>query len=42
MLIWAEQVQIQEYKTHAYKRHKTAGVQIIMPKHPIKHEKEYP
>ena len=34
MLNCAEQVQIQKYKTHAYKTLKTAGVQIIMLKHP--------
>ena len=39
MLKCAEQVQIQIYKTHAYKRLKTAGVQIIMLEHPTKHEK---
>ena len=32
----AEQVQIQKYKTHAYKTLKTVGVQIIMLKHSIK------
>ena len=38
----AEQVQTQKYKTHAYKTLITAGVQIIMLKHPTKHKKEYP
>ena len=42
MLNCAEQVQIQKYKTHAYKTLKTAGVQIIMLKHPTKHKKKYP
>ena len=42
MLNCAEQVQIQKYKTHAYKALKTVGVQIIMLKHPAKHKKEYP
>ena len=42
MLSCAEQVQIQIYKTHAYKTLKLAGVQIIMLKHPTKHKKEYP
>ena len=41
MLSCAEQVQIQNYKTHAYKTLKT-DVQIIMLKHPIKHKQEYP
>ena len=36
MLKCAEQVQIQKYKTHAYKTLKTAGVQTIMLKHPTK------
>ena len=31
-----EQVQIQKYKTHAYKTPKTAGVQTVMLKHPTK------
>ena len=39
MLNCAEQVQIQKYKTHAYKTLKTAGVQIVMLKHPTKHKK---
>ena len=39
MLSCAEQVQIQEYKTHAYKTLKTVGVQRIMLKHPTKHKK---
>ena len=34
MLNSTEQVQIQKYKTHAYKIPKTAGVQTIMLKHP--------
>ena len=33
---WAEQVQMQKHKIHAYKTPKTAGVQIIMLKHPTK------
>ena len=37
MLNCAEQVQIQKYKTHAYKTLKTVGVQIIMLIHPTKH-----
>ena len=41
MLNCAEQVQIQKYKTHAYKTLKTAGVQIIMLKHPAKHKKKH-
>ena len=41
MLSCAEQVQIQKYKTHAYRTLKTEGVQIIMLKHPTKHKKEY-
>ena len=36
MLSCAEQVQIQKYKTHAYKTLKTANVQTIMLKHPTK------
>ena len=36
MLSCAEQVQVQKYKTHAYKTLKTTGVQIIMLKHPTK------
>ena len=39
MLNCAEQVQIQKYKTHAYKTPKTGGVQIVMLKHPTKHKK---
>ena len=39
MLSRAEQVQIQKYKAHAYKTLKTAGVKIIMLKHPTKHKK---
>ena len=42
MLSCAEQVQLQKYETHAYKTLKTAGVKIIMLKHPTKHKKEYP
>ena len=38
----AEQVQIQKYKTNAYKTLKRIGVQLIMLKHPTKHKKEYP
>ena len=34
MVNCAEQVQIQKYKTHAYKTPKTAGVKTIMLKHP--------
>ena len=41
MLNCAEQVQIQKCKTHAHETLKTVGVQIIMLKHPTKHEKEY-
>ena len=41
MLNCVEQVQIQKYKTHAYKTLKTVGVQIIMLKYPTKHKKEY-
>ena len=41
LLNCAEQEQIQKYKTHAYKTHKTVGVQIML-KHPTKHKKEYP
>ena len=40
MLNWAEQVQMQKYKTHAYKTLKTAGVQTIMLKHPTKQLKK--
>ena len=36
MLNCTKQVQIQKYKTHAYKTTKTAGVQTIMLKHPTK------
>ena len=36
MLNYAEQVQIQKYKTHAYKPPKTARVQTIMIKHSAK------
>ena len=39
MLNCTEQVQIQKYKTHAYKTLKTVGVQVIMLKHPTKHKK---
>ena len=42
VLSCAEQVQMQKYKPHADQTLKTAGVQIIMLKHPIKHKKEYP
>ena len=34
MLNYAEQVQMQKCKAHAYKTPKTAGVQIIILKHP--------
>ena len=40
MLNCAEQVQIQKYKTHAYKTLRTAGIKIIMLKHPNKHKQE--
>ena len=40
MLNCAQQVQIQKYKTHAYKTLKTAGVQTIMLKHPTKQLKK--
>ena len=36
MLNCAEQMQIEKYKTHAYKTPKTANVQTIMLKHPTK------
>ena len=36
MLNCAEQVQMQKYKTHAYKTPKTAWVQTIMFNHPTK------
>ena len=39
MLKCAEQVQIQNYKTHAYKTPKIACVQTITLKHPTKHER---
>ena len=42
MLYCAEQVQIQKYKTHAYKTLKTVGVQTIMLKHPTKQLKKTP
>ena len=42
MLNCTKQVQIQKYKTHAYNTLKTAGVQIIMLKHPTKHKKRIP
>ena len=35
MLICSEKVQIQKYKTHAYRTLKTAGVQTVILKHPI-------
>ena len=41
MLNCAEQGQIQKYKTHAYKTLKTAGVKIIMLKHPTKQLKKH-
>ena len=40
MLYWAEWVQIQKHKTHAYKTPQTAGVQTIMLKHPTKQLKK--
>ena len=40
MLSCAEQVQIQQYETHAHKTLKTAGVQTIMLKHPTKQLKK--
>ena len=40
MLNCAEQVQMQKYKTHAYKTLKTASVKIIMLKHPTEHKKK--
>ena len=40
MLGCAEQVQIQNYKTHVYKTLKTAGIQTIMLKHPTKQWKK--
>ena len=39
MLNCAEQVQIQKYKTYAYKTLKTVGVQVIMLKHLTKRKK---
>ena len=36
MLICAEQVQMKQYKTHAHKTLRAAGVQTIMLKHPTK------
>ena len=36
MLYCAEQVQIQKYKTHAYKTPKPACVQAVMLKQPTK------
>ena len=42
MLNCTEQVQIQKYKTQAYKTLKTVGVQIIMLKQPTKHKKRIP
>ena len=42
MLNCAKQVQIQKYKAHPYKTLKTVGVQLIMLKHPTKHEKRIP
>ena len=36
MLNWAEQIQIQKYRTHVYKTPKTACVQTFMLKHPTK------
>ena len=40
MLSCAEWVQIQKYKTHAYKTPKIAGVHTIMLKHPGKQFKK--
>ena len=40
MLNCAEQVQIQKYKTLAYKTPKIAGVQTIMLEHPVMQLKE--
>ena len=40
MLNCAEEMQIQKYKTHAYKTLKTAGVQTIMLKHQTKQLKK--
>ena len=40
MLNCAEQVQIQKYKTRAYKTPKTEGVQTIMLKHSTKQLKK--
>ena len=42
MLSCAEQVQIQKYKTPAYKTTKTAGVQIIMLKNQLSIKKRIP
>ena len=42
MLNCAEQVQIQKYKTHAYKTLKTEGVQTSMLKHPTKQFNPHP
>ena len=39
MLNCDEQVQIQKYKTHAYKTPNTARVQTIIPKHPTKQKR---
>ena len=38
MLNCAEQMQIQKYKTHAYKTPKTAYVQTVLLKHPTKQQ----
>ena len=40
MLNCAEQMQMQKYKTRAYKTLKTAGVLIMMLKHPTKQNKQ--
>ena len=43
ILSCAQQVQIQKYKTHAYKTLETAGVQTVMLRHPSKQfYKKYP
>ena len=39
MLSCDEQVQIQKYKTHAYKTPKTACVQTVMLKHPTQQKR---
>ena len=42
MLNCAEQVQIQKYKTPAYKTPEISGVQTIMLKHPTEQLKKVP